>query len=69
MIAQQYITRTIEIMAKVPGSELVAWKKIAMNGYPVGDSSADVRSLAQKSIAINMPNPRQPLIPTLSKRA
>jgi hypothetical protein len=57
---------TIELITAVPGTDPVACKKIAMKGYPVGDSSADSTSPRQKSIARSMPNPRDPLIKTLS---
>jgi hypothetical protein len=56
----------IELMIAVPATEPVAWRKIDMNGYPVGDLRAASMSPRQKSIAISMPNPRSPLMRTLS---
>jgi hypothetical protein len=57
---------TIEPITAVPAVDPVACLKIAMKGYPVGDSRADPRSPLQNSMAINMPKPKDPLINTLS---
>ena len=56
---------TIEARAVVPPIDLVAWRKISMNGKPVGDSRTSSRLPMPKSVAISMPNPRQPLISML----
>ncbi len=44
---------------------LVAWAKISMNGYPVGELSALSTFPMQKSTAMSIPNPRVPLIAML----
>ena len=56
---------TIEVKAVVPPIDLVAWRKISMNGKPVGDLRTSSRLPMPKSVAISMPNPRQPLISML----
>ena len=60
------IVVTMEDITAVPATEPVACKKIAMNGWPVGDWSAVSISPRQKSKANNMPKPSDPLIRTLS---
>ena len=56
---------TIEARAVVPAVDLVAWRKISINGKPVGDVRTLSRLPMPKSVAISMPNPRQPLISML----
>jgi hypothetical protein len=60
------IVVTIEAITAVPATEPVACWKIAMKGYPVGDFRASSILPMQKSMAINIPNPIEPLIRTLS---
>lgn len=54
----------IEPITAVPATESVACRKISMNGYPVAESRALSMSPRQKSMANNMPKPREPLIST-----
>ena len=65
MVAQMARAITIEARAVVPAIDLVAWKKISINGKPVGDVRTLSRLPMPKSVAISMPNPRQPLISML----
>jgi hypothetical protein len=64
------MTITIADIANEPDTEPVASMKIPIKGYPVASATAPPKSgLVQNSIAIRIPNPRQPFIPTLSIRA
>lgn len=50
----------IATMAVLPDTEPVAWIKISMKGYPVGDFVAASRSPTQKKTATNIPKPKKP---------
>ena len=65
MVAQMARAITMEARAVVPAVDLVAWRNISMNGKPVGDLRTLSRLPMPKSVAISMPNPRQPLISML----
>lgn len=49
---------TIEAMAVLPDTELVACRNISINGYPVGVADAASMSPRQNRTAISIPNPR-----------
>lgn len=55
----------IDDMTVAPGIELVACKKISINGKPVGLSMAASKSPMQNSTAIIIPKPMQPLSTTV----
>ena len=65
MVAQMARAMTMEARAVVPAVDLVAWRKISIKGKPVGDVRTLSRLPMPKSVAISMPNPRQPLISML----
>ena len=65
IVAQMARATTREAKAVVPPIDLVAWRKISMNGKLVGDVRTLSRLPMPKRVAIKMPNPRQPLISIL----
>lgn len=59
-------TVTIQHIVAAPPTELVAWRKISMNGNPVGDSNAASKSPRQINTAMIIPKPKLPLITRVS---
>ena len=58
---------TINVIIAVPEIDLVACKKISMNGYPVGDfKTASILSILNK-VAIIIPRLREPFMRILNR--
>ena len=62
MLAHHCIVVTIEAIKAEPATEPVERKRISIKGYPVADLMAASTSLRLNSVAINIPNPKQPLM-------
>lgn len=62
MLAHHFIVVTVEAIKAEPAAEPLERKRISIKEYPVADLIATSTSLRLNSVAINIPNPRQPLM-------
>lgn len=59
MVAHTPNAVTIAAIAVLPDTDLVAWRKISIKGYPVGVAIASPMSPRQNRTAISIPKPKQ----------